>query len=195
MSSSTSPCQHIRRLSLSLELWQLNPRNNSSKWVNDALPILAACLLDVTKLDFDFIEWDLLDNAALLSGFQKVKHLTINFSEFDSAEQMIQLIASFPSLTHLSCPWTGGKCDAAAHTPLPLGLQTITLDSQLSFFFHQLLNFESRPIVRGIKFLPMRPHHIQCAGTLLRTLGSSLEVLDLGDLYSALGHEQTTAEG
>jgi hypothetical protein len=189
--SSTSPCQHIRHLTLDGD--EDAAAYGRGVWVNKALPILATCLLDVTTLELIFHRSNILKDTArisILSGFQKVKCLAITHNIFDSAEQMIQLIASFPSLTHLSLPWTACKNDGPTCTPLPLGLKAIALDSRLSSIFHQLLSFELHPIVRSIKILPVWAGYTQGVGTLLKTIGSSLEELDL---YSSLGSQQRNA--
>jgi hypothetical protein len=190
--SSTSPCQHIRHLTLDGD--EEAAAYGRGVWVNNALPILATCLLDVTTLELVFHRSNILKDTAriaMLSGFRRVKCMAITRNIFDSAEQMFQLIASFPSLTHLSLPWTACKNDGTTCTPLPLGLQAIALDSRLSFLFHQLLSFELHPIVRSIKIIPVRPGYTQGVGTLLKTLGSSLEELDL---CSSLGYQQRNAE-
>lgn len=117
---------------------------------------------------------------------------------FDASEQMIQLITSFPSLTHLSCTgicWPTDGVSTAPHTPLPIGLQIITLDSALSLFLHGLLSLPSHHGLRAIRFHCMSLEHIKSVGMLLETIGSSLEELDLGELQEAFGYKDCNAKG
>ena len=188
--SSTSPCQYIRHLCL------VEARHGS--WVNEALSLLATRLLDVTILELDSLEWSELNDtgrAMILSGFQRVKHLEMTFSKFETLEQMNQLITSFPSLTHLSCSQTYWETGGMPTIPLPHGLQSITLDSRQSIVFHRLLSLESHPRVSAVKFRYVLPDYTQNVGMLLKTLGPDLEELDLGNLRGALGFNQSNAEG
>ena len=191
--SPTSPYQYIRHLCL-LE----GQRGSYHLWVNDALSLLTTRLLDVTILELESLQWNELDNtgrAMILSGFQRVERLKTIFSKFKTSEQMNQFITSFPSLTHLSCSQTYWETGDIPTVPLPQGLQSITLDSRQSMFFHQLLSLESHPRVCAVKFHHVLPDYIQNVGILLKTLGPDLEELDLGNLRSALGFNQSNAEG
>ena len=191
--SSTSPCRYIHHLCLEEGRW-----GYQNLWLNKALPVLAERLLDVKILDLDHVLWNQLDNigqTAILSGFMRVKWLDTGFSKFESSGQMSQFIASFPSLVDLSCSQTRWAFDGPLTSALPQGLRTITLDSDNSLFFHRLLSRELHPSVRTLKFYHMFQEDTASVGMLLKTLGSSLEELDFGDLYTALGDKQCDAEG
>ena len=191
--SPTSPYQYIHYLCLSEER-----REPHLLWVNKALTLLATRLLDVTILELDHLQWNMLDDtgrAMILSGFQRVEHLVTAFSKFETSEQMNHLITSFPSLTHMSCSQTYWETGGILTVPLPHGLQSITLDSDQSIVFHQLLCLESHPRVCTVKFHYVLPDYVPNVGMLLKTLGPDLEELDLGDLRCALGFNQSNAEG
>jgi hypothetical protein len=147
------------------------------------------------------LKWGLLDDTgrnAVLSGFQKVKHLEMIRSQFDASDQIIQLLASFPSLTHLSCTethWLRDGVSTVPHIPLPNGLQTIALDSGLSLSLHRLLSLYLHHNVRAIKLNHMFARYTQGVGKLLKALGSRLEELDLGDIHAALGYKDSNADG
>lgn len=191
--SPTSPCRYIHHLCL-VE----GRREDENRWMNKALPLLAERLLDVTILEFDSLLWNRLDNigrTAILSSFLKVRSLDMVFSKFETSEQMNQVIASFPSLVDLSCSQTRWAVDGPLPAALPQGLQTITLDSDNALFFHRLLSRELHLSVRALRFHYIFREETKSVGMLLKTLGSSLEELRLGDLYTALGDKQCDAEG
>src|ERR1700722_5784812 len=173
--SSTNPCVYVRRIIID----EGRGHKFEPRWVNEALPLLAARLLNVTKLVLTFFEWSLLDGiarTAIMSSFEKVECLTTVCFNFETPEQMNQLIASFPSLTDLSCSQTYWKEDRAlviSLIPLPRRLTTIPLDNSQSGFFRQLISLDQHPSVRTIKFRYMIPN--EEVGKLLQTLGSSLE--------------------
>jgi hypothetical protein len=172
------------------------------RWLSSKLPLIASRLPEVTTLELDSMEWSLLDGdarTALISGFQKVKRLETIYSYFDDASQMNQFIASFPSLIDLFCYQTYLKTDSGrmetpmpSCVPLPLGLTTINLDSFQAGFFDQLMNLESHPNVRKLKFHSM--DHPNAVGKLLKTIGSNLEHVDFHDFSSALGHMYNNAD-
>jgi hypothetical protein len=195
--SSTTPTPFIRKLSI---VEGRNWHKFETRWLNEALPILMTRLVKVTVLELYFLMWGLLDNAAqtmMISGFQTVKVLSMH-GKFETSEQMSQFIASFPSLTNLSCSEMYQEEDTApetSYTPLPRGLKTITLNSFQSIFFDRLLSLESLPDVHTINFKYMCPDNTRGAGKLLKTLGSSLEHLDLDDIRTALGFKARNAEG
>lgn len=90
------------------------------------------------------------------------------------------------------------KTDAAPempYRPLPSGLKTITLGSSQSIFFNRLLSLESHPNVRTVDFQYMYAKNTEGICKLLKTLGSSLEHLDLGDPRDAVGFKASNAEG
>jgi hypothetical protein len=191
--SPTSPCQYIHHLCLSE-----GRRGDENLWINKALPLLAERLLDVTILELETLLWNHLDNIGritILSSFLSVKRLEMIFSKFESSEQMNQFIASFPSLVDLDCSQTRWAMDGPLTAALPQGLRTITLDSEHSLFFHRLLSRELHPSVRALRFRYMYREDAGSVGMLLKTLGSSLEKLDLGALHTALGYKQCDAEG
>ena len=193
MPSSTSPYRHIHHLRL----------RDDFQWVNDALPLLATLLLDVTILELQSVKWTMLDQtgqASLVSGFQKVKRLETLYGAFDTSEQMSQFIASFPLLVELSCTQTYWRNDTPTRTafltPLPHGIHTITLAACQSRFFHQLLTLESPPCVRSVSFQHMGSEHLDGVSMFLEALGSNLEELDLGEVPNALrGRYQRPKEG
>jgi hypothetical protein len=175
--SPTSPCRYIRKLCLT-EGW------GEALWTNKALPFLAERLSDVTILLFSYLRWSLLDSISrimILSSFLKVKRLKINYTNFESSEQMNQFIASFPSLVDLDCYQTYWSIDDPLTADLPQSLRTITIESDHSLFFHRLLSRELHPSVRALWFYNMCRVHMKSVGILLKTLGSSLEELDFGD--------------
>jgi hypothetical protein len=197
--SPTSPCRYIRKLWLSE-----GRRGDENLWINKALPLLAERLPDVTTLVLQSFLWNMLDSnsrIAILSSFLKVKSLEMMHIRFESSEQMNQFIASFPSLVDLDCsqsywPIDDGPLTYALMAALPQSLRTIALDSHHSLFFRRLLSRELHPSVRALRFYYMYQEDMKSVGILLKTLGSSLEELDFGDLYyEALGDKQCNAEG
>lgn len=191
--SLTSPCRYIHHLCL-----REGQRGDENLWINKALPLLAERLLHVTILELDSLLWNQLDNIgriAILSSFLRVESLEMIFSKFESSEQMNQLIASFPSLVDLSCSQTCWEMDGPLTSALPQGIRTITLDSEHSLFFHRLLSRELHPSVRVLRFIYIYREQTKSVGMLLKTLGSSLEELHMGNLYTALGYKQCDAEG
>ena len=191
--SPTSPIRYIRNLCLREE-------RRGDKWVNKALPLLAERLTEfVTILEFDTLMWNLPDNIGqitILSSFLKVRSLTMTFCKFESSKQMNQFIASFPSLDELDCSqtyWTDGPLILTAD--LPQGLRSLTMDSKHSLFFHRLLSRELHPSVRTLRFHYMYREHTEDIGILLKKIGSSLEELRFGNLYTALGVHQGDYEG
>jgi hypothetical protein len=183
-----SPCQYVRHLFIDWiwphsDAW-VNIDSNWSvfdAWVNAALPLLSTHLLNVTLLHLRL--YTMLNDTAravIVSGFQQVKHLSIDYCKFETSEQLNELIASFPSLTSLSCLdslWTSYKEPVI---PLPCNLNSITLSTYHSTFFDRLLSIESHPNVRRVRFrMPYTEFEAQvdAVGKLLKTLGSSLKHL------------------
>ena len=173
--SSTNPTPFILRLSI------FDDRNRS--WVNDALPILATGLLEVTFLELVSVSWDLLDENAqtsLLSGFQKVISLRMWYISFTTLDELSRFLSSFPSLTNLS--YMARRIPhgilTAPYTPLPCHLATITMHSSQSMLFNQLLSLDSHPEVHDLQ-IDMHPEYARSAGMLLKTLGADLENLKI----------------
>jgi hypothetical protein len=170
--SSTSPCTYVRTLFLI-----------ESGWISN---LLTTRLPNVTTLTLLF-SWNELDNtqrAMMLSGFQKVTYLDISDSWFDTSAEMTELIASFPLLEHLCC--FGMICWEYAEPviPLPHGINKITLSADHSTFFDKLLRLEPHPDVRAIKLYndEYTMDYTKKANKLLKTLGSRLEDLELGEI-------------
>jgi hypothetical protein len=165
--SPTSPCRYIRTLWLT--------EAEEDLWVDEALPLLAERLLDVTILLFEDTLLTTISPIAilLLPSFLKVKSLELIDIKFQSSEQMNQFFASFPSLVDLDC----SRTYTAA---LPQSLRTITIDSEHSLFFHRLLSRELHPNVRALRFGCIYQEDMKSVGILLKTLGSSLEELHFG---------------
>src|ERR1700722_8251241 len=153
--NSSIPCTYVRRLVIGIFYWK---GHFEAPWVNKALVILAARLTEVTELSVSGIRWRLLDDAeqtTVMLGFQKVKYLNI-CGTFRTSGQINSFIASFPSLTDISCPriyW--GLPDNATvmiRSPLPRSLTTIALRSSLAHLFAQFMSLDSHPIVRTVIF-------------------------------------------
>jgi hypothetical protein len=172
--SSTNPIRFIHRLSICEDL------EPGGIWVNDGLPILATSLLDVTFLKLADVCWSTFDGytrTSLLSGFRKVTSLQLYSATF-TADELSRFLSSFPSLTNLSHirNWTTDGILTAPHAP-PCRLSTITILSQQSMFFHQLLS-QSHHHVRDLDVY-MLPKYAKSTGMLLKTLGASLENLKI----------------
>jgi len=174
--SSTNPIPFIHRLSIF-------EGHRDDSWVNDALPILATGLLEVTFLQLASVFWGELDENAqtsLLSGFQRVTSLEMVYTSFTTSDELSRFISSFPSLTnllHITRRIPDGIL-TAPYTPLPCHLATITTDSHHSRLFNQLLSLGSHPQVHDLH-IDMYPGHVKSTGMLLKTLGASLENLKI----------------
>jgi len=176
--SSTNPIPFIHRLSVSNHY-------SGGSWVNEAFPILATCLLDVTFLKLRYVSWGLLDENAqtsLLSGFQKVTSLEISYTSFTTCDEMSRFLSSFPSLTNLShVTYQETEIDGiltAPYTPLPCHLATVTTQSHHSMLFNQLLSLRSHPQVHDLQ-IEIQSEYVKSTGMLLKTLGASLENLKI----------------
>ena len=181
--SSTNPIPFIPRLSI------ITRDMHDHVWLNDALPILATALLEVTFLKLATMSWGLLDENAqtsLLSGFQKVTSLHIWYTSFMTWNETSRFLSSFPSLTNLL---TRGITDGTLtepYTPLPCHLATITMHSRQSMLFNQLLSLDSHPEVHDLQ-IDMHPRYVKGAGMLLKTLGASLENLKIEYFGGVIG--------
>jgi hypothetical protein len=184
-SSSTNPSSFVRHLDIRThDGYNLNLYEVSCQWVNEALPILATCLLEVNVLKLKGLSWGWLTakaSSAIMLGFQKVKCLDLEEGIFETPEQMCQTIATFPALTHLLCPYMCLEMDDVSTTPLPRSLEAVEITSNLANHFDRLLNMEQHPNLRTIKLRYIGKRSTVAVGRLLRTVGSSLEHLDLGE--------------
>jgi hypothetical protein len=159
-----NPSSFVRRLCIRYR------HHPSHAWVNEALPILATCLLEVTALKLECLNWRFLGDgakSAIMSGFKKVKYLDLEESEFWTPDEMCATITAFPSLTHLLCPHIRLETDV----PCPAN------------HFDRSLNTEQFSNLRKIECLYISQPVIVAIGNLLRTIGSNLEHLDLGGSY------------
>ena len=74
---------------------------------------------------------------------------------------------------------------SSIHIPLPRSLTTITLDTSQSNYFHRLMSFRSHTAVRVLILRDFVLPHAQEVGKLLKTLGSSLEHVELRTVSSS----------
>jgi hypothetical protein len=172
--SSTSPCTYIRNLFL-------YDRNNS--WLNKVLPLLTTLLPNINHLKLRDISND-TQRATMLSAFQKVTSLDLEYCRFNTSAEMNELIASFPSLEYLCCPTTNWSEYAEPVIPLPQNIKKIILSGYQSTFFDQLLSLDPHLNVRAIEFSMLDVPFIKAVNKLLETLGSHLEDFKVGKISS-----------
>jgi len=73
--------------------------------LNSIIPALAHSLPTLSILRLDSLQWSQLDQpakSALMTGFQTVQHVETSEVVFESEDQALEFITSFPSLTHLN---------------------------------------------------------------------------------------------
>jgi hypothetical protein len=168
----TSPGTYVRHLSLEVQ----------DGWPN--IPLLTTRLPNVTSLDLNFnFNEDETGRLMMLSGFQKITFLNLDFCWFKTSAEMNEFIVSFPLLEHLCCPRLEWLKYAEPTIPLPHSINKITLAAYHSTFFDQLLSLERRPI-RAIELSKITGNFMNELNKLLKTLGSQLEDLQICKINS-----------
>jgi hypothetical protein len=186
------PATYVRRLFICCDDWNLQIFD-----LNSVIPILAQSLPAVTILRlvnecWSFAEFSPAAQSALSTGFQNVRELELSRIMFHTEDQMFEIFASFPSLTHLAC-FDGYHVPNPSRrlVPLPRGVKTIDISTLHLDAFYRLLCLEPHPdlhILR-INFRDMRRTRVSAVGRLLKLLGPSLESLTFyGWAVTGWGH-------
>ena len=186
--AATNPSSYVRRLRIQegCDLYE----EFDPLWFNTALPILTTTLLEVTVLELENMRWNSLDDEVhtiFMSGFQKFKGLKMVFGKFQTSEEMYRLISTFPSLTHLEIcePYcTDHLTLTIPLIPLPITLKFLSLPSDYSNHFEQLLSMEAHPHIHALELKFEYLADIRSIGRLLNMTASGLEHLDLDKLWS-----------
>jgi hypothetical protein len=86
----------------------------------------------VIRLDF---------KSALIAGFKNIHQLEFDHVKFYSEEEMMEVVASFPSLTHLRVTATQyhRSIPSTSSILLPSGLEALDISANLANAFYTLL--------------------------------------------------------
>ena len=179
------PAAYVRRLSI-------HGRYVPTSDLNLIIPILAQCLPAVSALRLVSLDWSLIDHraqSALTTGFQTVYRLELSEFLFQTEDQALEFIVSFPSLTHLSrhralqFDFFDFGLDAQVPLPRPIplpgGLKALDISTDYVEIFDHLLRLEPHIDLHTLRvdFLDMRDAYVWPVGRLLEILGPSLESL------------------
>jgi hypothetical protein len=190
--SSTNPSTYVRRLTI--EGRRPKVSYDFEPWTAITFAYLALItvhLVEVTMLELRYLSlYRLKSWQEILSGFRKVDYLHLMHIRVVMPEDVNKYIATFPSLTRLSCAgvyWLSNQYNRIGSltplvVPLPSRLRNITMRASNAGFFHRLLSHESHPDVHTLNFVCLGWGSTGPAAILLKTIGSSLEHLDLGEL-------------
>lgn len=180
--SQNQPTKYVRCLSI-------YGYRISESLLNSIIPVLAQSLPAVSILCLDHMFWPDIDqpaHSALITGFQTVRRLRLSEVIFYSEDPALELIASFPSLTHLTRQHHRGPNDylwtmaSPQFTPLSRlgGLKVLNISSDYAQIFHDLLRLGSHPELHTLRInFWMRYDEMGPVGRLLDLLGPSLESL------------------
>jgi hypothetical protein len=157
-------------------------------------------------LCLDHIFWSDIDQPAhstLITGFQTIRQLRLSDIIFYSEDLVLELIASFPSLTHLTRQQHRTPNDdlpimaSPQFTPLSRldNLKVLSISSNYARIFYNLLRLGSHPELHTLHInFWMRYDEMGPVSHLLDLLGPSLESLTFS-VEADLGWGHTAHDG
>jgi hypothetical protein len=201
ISSLDSPGRYVRRLFMICD--NLMPTHH----MNSIIPILAQSLPGLISLHLVGLTWRDLNQQAqstLKAGFRSIQQLELRV-QFDTDDQMLGLISSFPFLTHLGpviCSVYGHLYAPIPYTLilLPSGLEVLDIFSDHISIFDRLLRLQKFPNLRNLRIsISVGAHRIHEFGSLLEFLGPNLESLTFYGLVDTMWqmtmHDPTSING
>jgi hypothetical protein len=158
----------------------------SITWVNDTLPLVSG-FVGVRYLVLWDIQWSDLSKTSLLTlatSFPNLTDLDLRGIDFDSFDQLVNMVSAYPMLKKLTVNDTACLHESSTpriQYPAPQSLQHLTLSSFCNgnVLTWILLHKSAYVNISRLSVKLDSPDEVVATATLIRNLGPSLRVLHL----------------